>query len=358
MSSSTNPGSVRGVPGRLGQVLLAPRDALTRVDREGGALNDLLWLIALGAVTFRFPQLLEAFMGLSEPSTSALLRVVSVAANEIVAAAWWVLPSSVLITLLAGARRDSSRDLELGAACYTPYFAASAAFHVVEAVTGGRTWPALVAQVVPAAVALPAFVRAVLVARGRTGGLPAPVIVQPRPSAFAAGIGLAAFASVALAGNAVWSARHVHELMPVRSGQAAPDFSLTRVDGQPGTVSLAPLRGQVVVLDFWATYCPPCRLMMPILDDLHREWSAKGVSFVGVDSDGDLSPEMLREFLAQHPIPYPVVSDDGTLGSLYKVRALPTLFVVGKDGSIRDSFVGFTSKGTLTRALERAVSAR
>jgi cytochrome c-type biogenesis protein len=112
------------------------------------------------------------------------------------------------------------------------------------------------------------------------------------------------------------------------------------------------------VLDFWATYCPPCRLMMPILDDLHGEWSAKGVSFVGVDSDGDLSPEMLREFLAQHPIPYPVVSDDGSLGSTYKVRALPTLFIVGKDGSIRDSFVGFTSKGTLARALERAASAR
>ena len=355
MATSSAWGSLRGLPGRIGQVLLAPRAALARVDREGGGVTDALWLIALATVTFRFPQLFEALLGLSALSLDALLRVVSVAANEIVAAAWVVLPASVVVTLLAGARRDSSRDLELGAACYAPYFAASAAFRVVEALTGGRTWSPLVARVVAAAVALPAFVRAVLVARARTGAFPAPVVVQPGRAAFLAGLALAGVASVGLAGNAVWSARHLRELMPVRSGAPAPAFVLQRVDGQKGAVSLASLRGQVVVLDFWATYCPPCRLMMPILDDLHREWSAKGVAFVGVDSE-DIEPDMLQEFLAQHGIPYPIVADDGTLGANYKVRALPTLIVIGRDGTIRDSFVGFTSKATLTRALSRAAA--
>jgi thiol-disulfide isomerase/thioredoxin len=348
--------SLRGLPGRLGQALLAPRAALERVDREGGALTDALWLVALATVTFRFPSLFEALLGLAEPTRDAFLRVVSVAANEMVAAAWVVLPAAVVTTALAGARRDSSRDLELGAACYAPYFAASAAFRLVEAVTGGRAWPPLVARLVAVAVALPALVRAVMVARGRA--FPAPALERPRRSAFAAGLAVVAVAAVALAGNAVWSARHLRDLLPVRSGAAAPPFALPRVDGQKGTVSLAALRGQVVVLDFWATYCPPCRLMMPVLDDLHREWSGKGVSFVGVDSDGDLSPEMLLEFLAQHPIPYPNVADDGALGASYKVRALPTLIVIGKDGAIRESFVGFTSKSTLTRALERATAAR
>jgi thiol-disulfide isomerase/thioredoxin len=350
--------SLHRLPGRIGQLLLAPRAALERVDREGGGLTDAIWLVALGTVTLRFPQLFEALLGLSEPSSDALLRVVSVAANEVVAAAWVVLPAAVVLTILAGTRRDSSRDLELAAACYAPYFASQAAFRVVDAVTGAHTLPRLVPQLVAGAVALPAFVRAVIVARRRTGSFPAPVIVQPGRPATVAGLALVAVASVGLAGNAVWSARHLGALMPVRSGQPAPAFTLPRVDGQKGSVALASLRGQVVVLDFWATYCPPCRLMMPILDDLHRDWTLRGVSFVGVDSDGDLSPEMLLEFLAQHPIPYPNVADDGALGSLYKVRALPTLFVIGKDGSIRDSFVGFTSKGTLTRALERAVAAR
>jgi thiol-disulfide isomerase/thioredoxin len=349
--------SLRALPGHLGQVLLTPRVALERVDREGGGLQDALWLVLLAAVTFRFPQLLEALLGFQEPSMDVLLRVVSVLANELVAAAWFVLPAAVLVTMLAGARRDSSRDLELAAASYTAYFAASAGFRVVEAVTGGRTWPLAVVHGVAAALALPAFVRAVLVARARTGAFPAPVIVQPRRAAMLAGLALLAVSSMGLAGNAVWSARHFEALTPVRSGATAPAFALPRVDGQKGTVALAQLRGQVVVLDFWATYCPPCRLMMPILDDLHREWAGKGVSFVGVDSDGDLSPDMLLEFLAQHPIPYPIVADDGSLGALYKVRALPTLFVIGKDGTIRDSFVGFTSKGTLARALARATAA-
>jgi thiol-disulfide isomerase/thioredoxin len=335
-------------------VLLSPRAALERVDREGGGVRDALWLVALASLTFRFPQLFEALLGLTEPTIDALLRVVSIVANEVVGAAWVVLPAAVVVTLLAGARRDSSRDLELGAACFVPYFAASVGFRVVEAVTASRTWPVRVEHLVGAAVTLPALVLAVVVARART--FPAPAIVHPARRA--AGVGLALFgvAAVALAGNAAWSARHVRELLPVRRGAAAPDFKLARVDGQAGTVSLAALRGQVVVLDFWATYCPPCRLMMPILDELHHEWTPKGVSFVGVDSDGDLTPQQLLYFLAEHPIPYPVVADDGALGAGYKVRALPTLFVIGKDGTIRDSFVGFTSKPSIARALERAAA--
>src|SRR5579863_4597831 len=183
MPTSPTRAALRGLPGRVGQVLLAPRAALERVDREGGGLSDALSLVGLGLVTFRFPQLLEALLGLGEPSLDALLRVVSVAANELVGAAWIVLPAAVVVTLLAGARRDASRDLELGAACYAPYFAASAAFRLVEAVTGARTWPAVVVPVFAGLAALPAFASAILVARRRTGAFPAPVIAQPGRSA-------------------------------------------------------------------------------------------------------------------------------------------------------------------------------
>ena len=95
--------------------------------------------------------------------------------------------------------------------------------------------------------------------------------------------------------------------------------------------------------------------MMPTLDELHAEWSGKGVAFVGIDSE-ILSPEALRSFLGLHPIPYPVVADDGPVGASYHVESIPDLFVVGKDGTIRDSFVGITSKATLERALARATT--
>ena len=64
-SSSSHAGSLRGLPGRLGQTLLAPRAALERVDREAGGVTDALWLVVLASVTFRFPQLLEAVLGLA-----------------------------------------------------------------------------------------------------------------------------------------------------------------------------------------------------------------------------------------------------------------------------------------------------
>jgi thiol-disulfide isomerase/thioredoxin len=348
---------LRGLLGRVGQILLAPRAALERIDRQGGGLHDAIWLVALATVTFRFPLLFEALLGLSAPSMDALLRVVSVAANEIVAAAWVVLPASVAITLLAGARRDSSRDLELGAACYAPWFAATSAFRVVEALTGARTWPVWGARAVAIAVTLPAFVCAIIVARRRTGTFPAPVIVSPGRRARLAGLAVAGVAAVALAGNLVWSARHLRALLPVRSGQAAPRFTLARADGQPGEISLAALRGQVVVLDFWATWCPPCLAMLPTLHELHAEWSGRGVTFLGINSDGGIEPEALRAFLREHDVPYPVGIDEGKINGLYKVRSLPTMIIIGKDGAVRGTFVGFTRKGTIANALEDAVAA-
>jgi thiol-disulfide isomerase/thioredoxin len=351
-------GALRGLPGRVGQLLLAPRAALERIDREGGGLRDALWLVALGAVTFRFASLLEALLGLTEPAGGALTRVVGVAASEIRDAAWVVLPAAVIVTLLAGARRDSSKDLELGAACYAPYFAVRAVARAIDAMTGARELSPLATQLPAAAVALVVLVAAVNVARRRGGGFSAPVAVQPRRAALAAGLAIFGVAAVGLAGNAVWATRNLAALMPVRRGQPAPTFTLPRADGTPGKIALAELQGRVVVLDFWATWCPPCLAMLPALHELDTEWRIRGVTFVGVNSDGDISPEALQSFLVQHAVPYAVVVDDGEVGARYKVRALPQLVVVGKDGAVRKTFLGFTSKGAIAQALEEAVAAR
>jgi peroxiredoxin len=264
----------------------------------------------------------------------------------------------VIITVLAGKTRDSQRDLDLGAACYAPYFAVRAAIRAYQAFAGPSLWPAFFFELPAAVAALVALVFAVRVARARSGAFPAPVIAQPGGTAARIGLVVTLALGVGLAGNIRWASKNLGALLPVRSGQAAPDFALPRADGQAGQVSLSSLRGRVVVLDFWATWCPPCKAMMPTLESLNTEWKDRGVTFVGVNSDGGIAPEDLRAFLTQHGVSYAVVADDeGVANRLYKVRALPTMFIVGKDGHLRETFLGLTRKASIASALEDAIAA-
>jgi thiol-disulfide isomerase/thioredoxin len=349
--------SLRGLPARVGQLLLSPRAGLERVDREGGGLTDALWLVVLGVLTFRFASLLEALLSISDSASGALSRVALVAGGEIRDAAWVVLPAAVIVTALAGARRDSTKDLDLGAACYVPYFAVRGVARALDVLTGGGGLGDL-GSIAPAAIiAFVVLAQAVRVARARAASEAAPAIAQPRRPALAAGLGVLAVAVVGLAGNASYAAKNFQSLLPVKSGQPAPAFTLARVDGTPGSISLDALRGRVVVLDFWATWCPPCLAMLPSMHELDAEWKDRGVAFVGINSDGDIAPETLQAFLRQHDVPYPIVSEDGEVGARYKVRALPQITVIGKDGSVRKTFVGFTTKASLESTLAAAVAA-
>ncbi len=143
-------------------------------------------------------------------------------------------------------------------------------------------------------------------------------------------------------------------LEPTTQGAPAPNVQASVLANAPNpgqkVVDLASLRGRVVVLDFWATWCGPCNVTSPILDAFAKAHAAEGVTVVGISQDND--PEDVASWLARHEVSY-VVAHDGTgqAGRTYGVTNLPTLVVVDRGGNIRAKRVGVTQRGELERIL-------
>ncbi len=122
--------------------------------------------------------------------------------------------------------------------------------------------------------------------------------------------------------------------------------------GQP--VELAGLRGKVVLLNFWATWCPPCKAEMPDLDALQREYGAeKGLVVLGVNVEED--PATVKAFAEQLGLSLPIVLDRNSrvTTQLFGVRPLPTSFIVDREGFIRDAWSGQIAKEAMVARLER-----
>jgi cytochrome c biogenesis protein CcmG/thiol:disulfide interchange protein DsbE len=138
-------------------------------------------------------------------------------------------------------------------------------------------------------------------------------------------------------------------------GQIAPDFSLQTTGGK--TVKLSDLRGKVVVVNFFATWCPPCRAETPDLVSSSAAYTPRNVVFLGVD--GKEASPLVQEFAAAKGIAYPIVLDlDGKVNELYDVRAIPTTFVVGRDGRIVYRQVDQLSGAVLASALNDVLAGR
>lgn len=121
----------------------------------------------------------------------------------------------------------------------------------------------------------------------------------------------------------------------------APDFTLKTLDGQDMTLSK--LRGKVVLLDFWATWCAPCREAIPHLIHLQKTYQEKGFEVIGMNMDGG-DTEAVRRFVKSMDIPYPITLTSEDVSRNYGVAGLPTTILIDKGGKIRQKVLGFTSE--------------
>ena len=123
-------------------------------------------------------------------------------------------------------------------------------------------------------------------------------------------------------------------------GELAPDFTLSRIDG--GEVTLSELRGKVVILDFWATWCPPCVKGIPEFVELYNEYKAQGLDVIGISVDRGPSP--VQKFVAKNNVNYPVVMADRKVADAYQPAYIPTTYILDRDGKIVTKVVGYNPK--------------
>lgn len=122
-------------------------------------------------------------------------------------------------------------------------------------------------------------------------------------------------------------------------GFPAPDFELETLDGE--TVSLSDFRGQAVLLNLWATWCPPCRAEMPAIEATYLDYAKQGFVVLAVNATNQDDRRKIDEFIAQQGLTFPVLLDwDGRVSQLYQLRSLPTSFFIDREGIIRDVVVG------------------
>jgi peroxiredoxin len=122
------------------------------------------------------------------------------------------------------------------------------------------------------------------------------------------------------------------------TGKEAEDFTLKDLDGND--VSLSSFRGKVVLLNFWASWCPYCRKERAELNNLQKEYDGKNLVIISVS--GDRSLVKLQQYIKKNPVDFIVLSDsDGEVSESYGVRALPTNFLIDRQGRILNKFSGY-----------------
>ena len=154
----------------------------------------------------------------------------------------------------------------------------------------------------------------------------------------------AALAALTLASSVPAAAQGMMALPPppLPAGTRAPAFATRTLGGKP--ISLRALRGKVVLLDYWATWCGPCRMATPTLQALHTQFAKSGLAVVGMDMDDSHSAAQIKPFLGAMHVTYTVTASpraNFAAARAYKVRGIPSQYLIDKKGVVRWSQAGF-----------------
>jgi len=133
-----------------------------------------------------------------------------------------------------------------------------------------------------------------------------------------------------------------------QQGFLAPDFSLPTMSGE--IISLSNLRGQAVLVNLWATWCPPCRAEMPAIEKVYNEYKDEGFVVLAINMTYQDDPFNISPFVAEHGLTFPILLDEtGETARAYQLRSLPSSFFIRRDGIIQEVVVG----GPMAEALLR-----
>ncbi|HXF13771.1 MAG TPA: TlpA disulfide reductase family protein [Terriglobales bacterium] len=155
----------------------------------------------------------------------------------------------------------------------------------------------------------------------------------------------------------VFGIRRVHHAGVVPpgklQGKAAPDFSLPSTTGQ--TMKLSDFQGKAVLLNFWATWCEPCKVEMPWFVDLQKKYGPQGLQVVGVAMD-DASPKDIAAFAQKMGVNYPILIGKEEVGAQYGgIDYLPSTFYISRDGKIIEHAFGLVSRSEIEANIEKAL---
>lgn len=138
-------------------------------------------------------------------------------------------------------------------------------------------------------------------------------------------------------------------------GKSAPSFTLVDLDGKK--VSLADFKGRPVVLNFWATYCGPCKLEMPWFQDLENKYKGQGLVVLGLDQDDGMAVKEVAAASKRVGVTYPILMPDNKVSKSYQLSDyIPETFYVDKTGKIVEQTIGAHSKDELEADVQKAIS--
>lgn len=148
---------------------------------------------------------------------------------------------------------------------------------------------------------------------------------------------IAALVAVLIAGTRLLK----HELFIVGPGTRAPAFSAATLDSPALQKSLSDFRGDVILLNVWATWCGPCRVEMPSMQKLHEALGPKGLKVVAVSVDQPGFETQIRDFVAEYGLTFEILHDPkANIRDTYQITGYPETFIIGKDGLIRRKLIG------------------